>query len=205
LAQPLLRTLGVLRRPQTKADLDPALLRILERPGSLLSGLGTPDVPLIGLATVTPWGSKVFLVPRKPLTAQQVAELPPQLRTFAFRRLDRQRNQETLQEMELRGLAGGGGCCATAADIQSFGDGSWGGESGSPATHAVLVVPDGVSKVSLLFPRHAPGGRTYKTSLVVTAPVHNNVLAIAINRGVDDPFQSMIWYGPTGQVIKRAS
>ncbi|MGO9750976.1 MAG: hypothetical protein ACLP8S_14975 [Solirubrobacteraceae bacterium] len=64
--QQLIDVLAVLRRPQTKADLDPRLLSWLERtrPGEALRG--TPDRPLIRLATVTPWGEKVLLVPMKP-------------------------------------------------------------------------------------------------------------------------------------------
>jgi hypothetical protein len=59
---------GVLRRPQTSSDLD---RRVLEEI-SLASGSrarawwGTPVRSLIRLATVTPWGDKVFLVAFRP-------------------------------------------------------------------------------------------------------------------------------------------
>ena len=202
-AQPLLRTLGVLRRAQTKSDLDPDLLKIVTRRAGLRRALGTPDVPLIRLATVTPWGSKVFLVPLKPLTTTEIDKLPPALRQVASRELGHQGNAETLSEIQLTGDGGGGGCCATAGDIEHYGQGSWGGSSSSGPTHAVLVVPDGVERVMLLLPRIVRGGRAYKHSLAVTAPVHNNVAAFQIDRAVDDPFQYMTWYGPTGKIIKR--
>lgn len=203
-ARSLLNTVGVLRRPQTKADLDPALLRLLKRPG-LIAILGTPDIPLIRLAAVTPWGSRVFLVPRKPLSATALGKLPPQLRELASRGRTRLGSAETLQLMEVSagGTGGSGGGGGTATDLKQHGEELWGGAPGS-ATRAVMVVPDGVSRVSLLFPRQeAPHGLTYTRSVVLTAPVHNNVIAVEIHRVVDNPFQYMLWYGPAGHLIKR--
>ena len=74
-AQPLLRILGVLRRPQ--GHLGETVQQILGPGFRARSGLqGTPVVSLIRLATVTPWGQKVFLVPFKSPTATSIAHLP---------------------------------------------------------------------------------------------------------------------------------
>jgi hypothetical protein len=199
-AQPLLRTLGALRRAQTKADLDPRLLRIVDGRRALWA-VGTPDVSLIRLATVTPWGSKVFLVPYKPLTVREIAKLPAQLRALAWRTLRRQGRAETVATLEVGGPAGGGVCCASATEINRIGDSFWAGGPGSAPTRGVVVVPDGVSDVTLMLARVRPGGRADKLS----ATVHNNVAAFEIGRGVNNPFQDMTWYGPGGHVIKRIS
>jgi hypothetical protein len=62
----LLDVLGTLQRPQSKADLDdPGLrrqLRFLERHPALA---GRPVRRLVRLATVAPWGEKIFLVPTR--------------------------------------------------------------------------------------------------------------------------------------------
>jgi len=191
MAQPLLRTLGVLRRPQTKADLDPSLLRILTRRAQ--AGLGTPVISLIRLATVTPWGTKVFLVP---ITAPGNSASP----THASPEPAGQGRADSLEEFDLhQGGAGGGGCCATAADIKQAGDGSWGG----PPSHAILIVPDGVTKVTLMLPQAVSKSTGYRNPSAVTAVVHNNVAVFRLRGGLADPFKQMIWYGPTGQVIKQ--
>lgn len=52
--------LGVLRRPQTAADRS---LPQLKRGGHLDPGLGTPDRAGARLATITPWGARIYLVP----------------------------------------------------------------------------------------------------------------------------------------------
>jgi hypothetical protein len=158
-------------------------------------------VSLIRLATVTPWHSKVFLVPLKALTAREIAKLPAELRPPASRTLRRQGKAETLGTFEVGGPATGGVCCATATEINRFGDTFWAGGPGSAPMQGVVVVPDGVSDVTLTLSRGRAGGPTYKA----TATVHNNVAAFEIHRAVNDPFQEMTWYGPTGQVVKRIS
>jgi hypothetical protein len=63
---PLVHTLGTLQRPQTKADLDdPALQRQLRFMERHLKLTGRPVRRLVRLATVAPWGEKVFLVPTR--------------------------------------------------------------------------------------------------------------------------------------------
>jgi hypothetical protein len=198
-AQPLVRTLGVLRRAQTRTDRDPGLLRIFDGHRSFTAAVGSPVVSLIRLATVTPWGSKVFLVPLKPLTARAIAKLPVELRAPALRTLRRQGNVDSLAVFELGRAPGGGVCCATATQIEKVGDNFW----GYGPTRALLVVPDGVSRVTLMLPRPVPGGRADQSPRTVTATVHSNVVAFEIHRAVNDPFSNMTWYGPTGEVVKR--
>jgi hypothetical protein len=201
-AQPLTNILGVLRRPQTKVDRDPFLLqRPLFRSSLLRGTLGTPEPALIRLATITPWGAKVFLVPMKPPTQAAIAKLPPRQRTRAEQKRAREGSGARLGLFTV-GNDGGGTCCATAETIEQAGAAMWGGTSS--LTQLVLVVPDNVAKVTVLIPRQEGRGvRILRRSLSLSAKVHNNVVAIEIDRLVDDPLQYMIWYGPTGRVVKR--
>lgn len=200
--QPLTKILAVLRRPQTRQDHDPALLkRPPFRLTRLQATLGTPQLALIRLATVTPWGAKVFLVPMKPPTEAAIATLPAPERGAVERQLTRQGPDDRLGVFTV-GQSGGGGCCATAQMIEQQGTGMWGGTSS--LTQLVLVVPDGVAKVTLLLPRQgAHGARAFRRAQSLTATVHDNVFAIAFNRVVDDPMRDMIWYGPRGNIVKR--
>lgn len=176
-ARGLLSILGVLRRSQTRADRNPRLLAIVKRQsGGLFQRFGTPVISLIRLATVTPSGGKLFLVP-----------------------IERPGHAATLEHFTLFGVEGGGGCCAPVSFIERYGVGSFGG-SGKPHTAhtAVLIVPDGVSKVTIFPPM--PGGRR---SLGVTAAVYGNVASFAFRGALEDPFKYMIWYGPSGSIIRR--
>lgn len=121
----LVGILGVLRRPQTKADLDlgPQRTAVLGRMGRGR----TPVMSLIRLAATPPDGRKVFLVPMRP-AGQTANNTNLTLAVFA---------------------AGGAGCCITAANIEAHG--SW--ASGGPPEQLVTVVPDGVAKVSALILR----------------------------------------------------
>lgn len=193
-AQPLLRILGVLRRPQ--GHLGESVSEILGPGGRLRAPLGTPDIRLIRLATTTPWGQKVFLVPFKPATARSIQNLPPIMRRLTERQLGREGHAYRL------GIFGGGGaCCASASAIESHGTGTWGGDSNS--TQLILVVPDGVAKVTLLLPAGQAGFTDSSRARTVTGPVNNNVLAVSFQGATDDPVQNMIWYGPHGNVVKR--
>src|SRR5271166_4060643 len=58
--RPLTRILAVLRRPQTSAD---RALESIFRPG-VFQGQN-PELSLVRLAAVTPWGDKVVLAPEK--------------------------------------------------------------------------------------------------------------------------------------------
>ena len=177
-ARALVSELAVLRRPQTPADLNSPNLDLflqLRGPADPRGQRGRPIRSLIRLATVTPWGEKVYLVPFLGRGGTAALGL----------------------------VADGGSCCATAAGIASNGTGSLSG--GPSGNDAVVVVPDGVAKVSILLPRQGiPGERAYRHSLAITVPVHNNVAAFRSTRYADDiGFNHMVWYGPAGNVVRR--
>jgi hypothetical protein len=218
--QQLIGMLAVLRRPQTKSDLDPQLLAMLKRldQRGLGSDLeGAPDLSLIRLATITPWGAKVFLVPLRPLTASELRAAARRL-PLAFRRrpggLLQSAREETLSVVTIdRGgpnYGGGGGI--TAAEIEA-GHGSSGTEGSTPLhgnggyTRMTIVVPDGVARVTLVLPRQGsqigPGTPVYKHPLTVTAQVHGNVAAFQIDRQCCTGHIATTWYGANGQVLKQ--
>ena len=207
----LIRILGVLRRPQTYADLhSPAIERFLagyhSGSTSLLYSVGTPEVPLIRRAASTPWGSGVFVIPMKPLSAARLAALRaryPQLPQLA-----ELPHGETI-DLE---VGFGGGCCATAAGIEAGHEVTTQGAGrsfagGSTQTRLTLVVPDGVARVEFVFPRqpsrYEPGSPIYPAPLRVTVPVHGNVAAVQVKRESGGGAVAMIWYGPHGRVVKR--
>jgi hypothetical protein len=175
--QQLIDILGVLRRPQTPAD-----LRILSQLTPPSPMFGTPDRSLIRFATTTPWGERLYLVPT--------------MLVSGGRRVER---------LSLFSTQGGGGA-GTAADIEA-GDGiGTEGGGGIRGTRVTVVVPDGVAKVALVLPRQPLPGQygapIYAHSVAVTAVVHGNVAAAQVDRQSGIPFP-MIWYGPAGQVVKR--
>ncbi len=130
-------------------------------------------IGLIRLAAVTPWGAKVFLIPLK-----------------------RTGRADALEEFELSSRMGAAGCCDTASDVEHYGMGSFGGKP--HGRHGVLIVPDGVSKVTIF-----PPGRGGKRSHGISASVHNNVAVFEFRGPLADPFKYMTWYGPSGAVIKH--
>lgn len=177
-ARALVSELAVLRRPQTPADLNSSNLNLflqLHGPADPRQQRGQPIRSLIRLATVTPWGEKVYLVPF--LAPDGTATL---------------------------GVVGNGGsCCATAAGIASNGTGSLSG--GPSGNQVLVVVPDGVAKVAILLPRQGiPGEPAYKHTLAITVPVHHNIAAFQSTRNADDiGLNHMIWYGPTAKIVRR--
>jgi hypothetical protein len=198
--QQLIDILAVLRRPQTKADLNP---RILSQSASIPMQ-GSPDVPLVRFATTTPWGEKLYLVPTKPPTVKQlnILGLPPRL-------IERLRARgETLSVFSPQG---GGGTSDAAAIEAGDAIGTEGaGHSfagGSSQTRFILVVPNGVAKVEFMLPRQSSPGandpRIYPHSLGVTARVHDNIAAVQVNRETDGPSAPMVWYSADGRVLKR--
>jgi hypothetical protein len=205
--QQLIDILGVLRRPQTKADLALPILRDLSR-GPIAARRGTPDLPLVRFATTTPWGEKLYFVPTKPPTAQQLARFArqhPAFAPFIARRLAR---GETLGVLSSRGGSGGGNAAAIEAGYSLQTDGA--GRSfagGSTQTRLILVVPDGVAKVVFVLGRQlaggTPGAPIYAHSLSVSVPVHDNLAAVQVNRECCNGQIPMLWYGAHGQIIKR--
>lgn len=117
-AQPLLSILEVLRRPQTATDRVSQARRL-----AMQIRTGTPVISLMRLATIAPWGTKVFVVPvRYPGQPAQTG---------------------------LALLAGRAGCCSTAAQIQAGDDWS----NSGPSRSLVIVVPDGVARVEIRLTR----------------------------------------------------
>ena len=146
--QALLRILGILRRPQTKADLPPELWRRLHLDSRRGRLGGTPDLAGVRLATVTPQGEEVFLVPMKPATTATVsafvANLPAPARARVRANLERElRAQHGQDQLEIAvmyrpgvrpGLGGPGAqCCITAQDIEHGPAGFLGGSGESGA------------------------------------------------------------------------
>ena len=171
----LIDILGVLRRPQTKADLSPWVQRALR-----VSPFGAPDVALIRRAGVTPWGSGIVLIPTKPSGG----------RFPAFRA----RSQEGI-DFE---VDGGGSCCATASDIATYGDVAIGGAGrsfagGSTQTRFTVLVPDGVATVQFVMP-HPPDP---------VATVHENAAAVQVSQGCCTGGVPMIWRAADGHVVNR--
>lgn len=189
--KPLLDMLRVLRRPQTKADLDlgPELSSYLGKP---LSVWGSADPSLVRLAAVTRMAGELFLIPVLPPTRRAIAKFPAPLRARA-RELEHEGNGATLGVFG--SAAGGyGGCCLTSAQIEA-GDG-WltGGRGG--LNYLFIVVPDGVSKVAVRPPAASrndlPAART---------SVRNNLVVFIFSRPLENPGE-ITWYGPSGKIIK---
>lgn len=206
--QQLIDIIGVLRRPQTRADLNPVILRQLERP---IGGLGgSPDIPLMRYAATTPWGERLYFVPMKPPTSAQLARLRstfPRLPPTALARL-----RARPEGLGVDSTSGGGGG-VPASFIEAHGELSWEGAGrsfagGSTETRLVEVVPDGVAMVELLFPRQpnpsGPPGTDpiSRRALTARVPVHGNIAAVQIDRQFYGQM-AQIWYAADGQVIKR--
>jgi len=203
--QQLTAIIGVLRRPQSRADLNQ---RVLSQIPSGLIFQGKPDLPLVRFATTTPWGERLYFVPIKPLTTQQLASLR-HLPHLAARDLANLRTQgETLSLFSAQGGGGAGNAAAIEAGkaIATQGAGrAFAG--GSTRTKLILVVPDGVAKVQFVLPRQpqpgVPGTHIYPSSTNVTVPVHGNVAAAEVPRNLPGVAVPMIWYSPDGAVVKR--
>jgi len=178
--QALIDTLAVLRRPQTVADRRvPLPFSFTHRRDSpFYARFGGVDRSLIRIATKAPWGRDIILIPVKPRHAPT-----PQ----GFR-------QEGLF-VEDRG--GGGGCCDTARGIRAEGGGGLSSGSGRGRIDVVLVLPDGVARISIL--------AHYRHQVMLSAVVHNNVAAFYAPGNPDSLKSEITWYGPSGNVIKRFS
>jgi hypothetical protein len=91
---------------------------------------------------------------------------------------------------------GGGGCCATAANIRERG--TW-SSSGSP-NQLLFVVPDGVSRLRVTL-RTGPNPRNPPT---VDGKMQDNVIVLRTPFVVETlSGDSTTWYGATGRIVKR--
>ena len=182
-ARPLTRILGVLRRPQTAADV------AVE---STLDGMfhgQNPELDLVRLAAVTPWGERVVLgtVKGQPYDALGLYVLSG---------------------------AGFGGSSATVTQIET--GRAWTGEDsvGAPTSRSrgirlIVVVPDGVAKVTfLLAPERHSGvafgwtGYAPLRSPTVTVPVHNNIAFVRVKQYCCGEFPAMRWYASDGRLVR---
>jgi hypothetical protein len=208
--QELISMLGVLRRPQTKADIDRALLNSVNP--LMLQG-GTPDVPLMRLV-ITSWGEKLYLIPMKPPSVSALRAVWEKISTprIPLRRFIAAHDMETLGFFTSNGGGGGG---QTAANIQYVGsDGFTGARFAGLRTaqggyqYLIRVVPDDVTKVVFVVRGHLghvePGIPANPPPTTVTATVHDNIAAARIIRkGPGGSFEA-IWYGNHDQVLKRS-
>jgi hypothetical protein len=192
----LISILGVLRRPQTPADLDLPQLPQLERNApNTLPLHGPVDLPLVRFAGRTPWGQKIFLVPYKPPTRIQIQGN----RRRVLGLLNRARSLGEWLEIVTPGLVPDLG--ANAHQIQTEGDlaeavvGCQKPSGRCPgALRFVGVVPDGVARVGV------------SVAATATAEVHQNVFAVQLPVLPSSALATgpiFTWYSASGQVIKR--
>ena len=210
----LVDILGVLRRPQTPADRALAA-QLRNESGDPIRTVvmdvrvGAPDLALARLASVTPWGQKILIAPVMPLSAARISQLAqryPQLRNLF--------SQRPPQAVTLGLYGERGSSYASVRDIEhgretEFRDGPeiLGLDGYGPPIRVVVVIPDGVAKVTLFLPRQAyPGAIAYPTTQTITVPVHNNIAAFQTDRYTDQDHWSaiaMTWHGPSGAIVKR--
>jgi hypothetical protein len=152
----------------------------------------------VRIARVTPWGQLAIVAVTK------AWKPTPRSRSV--------RSGGLLFGVFNRGGGGGGGCCADAAGIEAQGALSTSGAGrafagGSTKTDLTLVVPDGVAKVTFVFPRQSAGNQygapVYPAPLRVTVPVIGNVAAVRVNRECCGGALPMIWSAADGRVVKQ--
>jgi hypothetical protein len=206
--QQLIDILGVLRRPQRKADRPPWLQRSLRPVLVAPVPHGTAELSLARYATTTPWGERLYFVPIKPPTAKQLAVLAHRYPQIIRNLLPPSRQVEMLGVFSRQSGSGGGSVADIEAgnDLQVEGAGR-GFAGGSTQSRLIVVVPDGVARVEFVLPRQSSpssfGGPVYAQSLSVSVPVHGNVGAVQVDRECCNGAPPMIWYGADGHVIKR--
>jgi hypothetical protein len=189
--------LGVLRRPQTPADRNPAPLKQVNRG----IPVGSPIKSLERLAAVTRSGTKIYLVPINRPTQAQINHA---LSDFSSKR-DRPAMRRRLQALarhgpEFRGLdlfgIGGSGGCGDAKAIVT--GGCWISSGGIAGNSVTVVVPDGVTQVSITIPSRTAPVTTF------TAAVHGNVATFQTPAPIENLGQDkMLWRGRSGAVIAR--
>jgi hypothetical protein len=192
-ARPLTSILAVLRRPPTVADHNHVLLQMLRREQNpkTLAVLGRPVLSLLRLATIAPWGAKIYLVPFLPPTAGAKRRLPGQDRGVTTP------DTATLTSFPATGVSGG------RAEIEGgrvIGNMAYDarGDSAQARARWVMVVPDGVAKVAIW---QLGTASTQPTTKPIVATVHNNVAAF-VAPSLTKPGKEL-WYGPNGNIVKH--
>ncbi|MHB1571331.1 MAG: hypothetical protein ACYC0H_19300 [Solirubrobacteraceae bacterium] len=166
----LVGILAVLRRPQTNADRS-AAASAQQFVAHIRAG--QPVSALIRLATVTPWGQQVVLIPIRPRDGTWPSG-----------------PAGSAHGLRLATFSGGAGCCISAAGILR--GQAWTSAGSGSLNYVVLVVPDGVTRVTVAFGHP------------VTATVHNNIAAFKTPTAVENlGAYTMTWYSRTGAVLKR--
>lgn len=221
--RPLTSILGVLRRPQTAADRDPALIRQLQayyhhnKYASVRMGLeGLPVLSLMRLATVTPWGQRIYVVPFLPPTVAQKRRLPRRYRIGG----ERVATPTTVtlwifptSDGRSTDFFGGGAGPAFIKGGRALGNGAYDTKLYDHPRQVIMVVPDGVARVALWYPvgsiaKH-PNNPIAPGSKPVIATVHDNIAAFIAPRRFERPHDFFalpgqeIWYGSHGNVVNR--
>jgi hypothetical protein len=219
--QQLIRLLGVLRRPQTSADLDPTFVPgffaiaqsvnpFIRPPGGLerrMAQLGNPELDrsLVRVITIPGWNAKVALTPA----------------TWQPSRASDQRSEGLDLELQVgaSGLTGTGPRPTSVADVQAHGLAISNAVPVNGSAEGVIVVPDGVAKVTLTPIRLISPPAALDPLLIgtTTTTVHENVapfkfsIPAAINRrmwsnvyGVPAVAKA-IWFDANGNVIRQTT
>lgn len=186
----LIAMLGVLRGPQTPSARTfdetgwPTVEPYRAHPPQFRIG---PDRPLIRLATVTPWGAKVFVVP---LTS-------PRFPRFA----------RLVGESAALWVQGMGWSDLTPAQDLKAGPSAGPGttirlQDGREVQRFLMIVRDGVAKITIPLERGWPiPGKPVKFDGSISASVHNNIAAFQTG-GVPN-LGFAIWYGADGRIVGR--
>jgi hypothetical protein len=179
---PLTATLAVLRRPQTGQDRrGVAQSGVLRLPGSALAG-GRVDVASARVAATTSWGSAVLLFRTVPPATAGSAGTGALALAADHRMM----------------------CCATRQRVEAgrawlmTGIGRH-GASGTPARF-YLVVPDGVTRVLVLF-----GEGASRSSVGAVITVHGNIAALSLQGLPAKPPAAMTWFNGQGTQVHKFS
>jgi hypothetical protein len=178
--------LSALRGPETSTDRAFRAM-VLPLPGRTAGSDIEPLWSDVRLATVTPWGAKVFLVPLRPRNAAVAKRNPVDITTW------------------VQGI--GWDDYSFANDVESGND--WGPSKtvhladGRVETRFVEVVPDGVEKVVFHLVRRLARPEAQQAFVGrLTATVHGNVAAFSTTSR-DTSFVFAAWYAADGRLIKR--
>lgn len=180
-AQPLLRILGVLRRPQTAAD------RAAESK-TIRASNPDRDAGLVRLAAVTSWGEQVILVPEKSRPADTLSLIIASTVVIG-------RSHGKPRKVEQWSGGGSEPVARIEAGEVSLLEGP-GTYSGWRGVRLFMVVPDGVAKVAFVLRTSSP-----MRSPAVTVAVHNNVAFAHLNSFCCGAPVTR-WYAADGRLIK---
>jgi hypothetical protein len=177
--------LGVLRQGQTSADRGFRSM-VLPLPRNTARSDIDPLWSEVRLATVTPWGAKVFLVPLRPKNPLVARQRPLDVATW------------------VQGI--GWSDYSSPSDITNGND--WGPgattrlANGRTVNRFFEVVPDGVAKV-VYYEAHFTTPVSRPTIVGhLTAIVHNNI-AVFQQSKIGSPIVLAAWYAADGGLIKR--